>query len=368
MRRAMLCWLLAACAGSTPPSRPDPCLIARVAPGPEAARIPALSDPLEVARVRISEARLTGDPGFYELARQAVTCARVQGSDAIETDWLDAHLLLQLHHFAEAEAVALSLVERRGAWQDQMLLSDARMEQGELASAADALQQALDTHPSLAVYDRAAWLAWLHGQAEHALYLQRQAVSLGSEADPEPLAWALTQLGWWQAMRGGGGEAIDAALRLVPAYRPALQARGRLRLHAGDREGARADLLAAGETVAAKAALAELDPSVDVRAVGAQDARGFAIWLAPRDPAAAVVLLERELTDRQDAFTRLAHAFAVHHAGGQAKAEAQQALDTGIIEPEALAMAAVVLSRPDLMERARAAGPGLLPSWRAWSL
>jgi hypothetical protein len=367
MKPAVLCCLLAACVGSPPPSPPDPCLIARIAPGPESARITTLTDPLEVARARISEARLTGDPGFYELARQAVTCARGQDADPIETDWMEAHLLLQLHHFAEAEALALTLVERRGGWQDQMLLSDARMEQGRLQPAADALQLALDAHPSLVVYDRAAWLAWLHGQTDHALYLQRQAVSLGSESDPEPLAWSLTQLGWWEALQGGEAKALDTALQLVPGYRPALLARGRVRLHGGDLEGARADLLAAGETVAAKVALAEIDPSTDVRAVGAQDARGYAIWLATRDPAAAVTLLEQELASRQDAFTLLAHAFAVHHAGGDARSEAEQALNTGIPEPEALAMAAVVLSRPDLMERARAAGPGLLPSWRGWS-
>ena len=42
------------------------------APGPRAAEIlKALEKPVEVARLRIEEGHITGDPGFYSLAEQA---------------------------------------------------------------------------------------------------------------------------------------------------------------------------------------------------------------------------------------------------------------------------------------------------------
>jgi tetratricopeptide (TPR) repeat protein len=356
---------LLACASPQAP-QPDPCLVSRVAPGPLSAKIRRTDDPMETATLRIREARTTGDPGYYALAELAVACARqTPDHDPLEADWLAVHLDLQQHRFSRAEARARPLVAQRGSWRDHMLLSDALMEQGQLDEAVSTLQVAMDLRPSMPLYDRASWLAWLHGDHDHAIALQRRAVASAAASDAEAVAWTLTRLGWLQAMRGGSPAPLDAALERLPDYRPALLLRGKICLHEGDDACAERMLRAAGHTVAARRALKELDPTVDMEAVRQQDPRGFAIWLAPQDAARALHLLDGELSERQDAMTRIARAWALHHAGRDGRELAREALATGIIEPEALAMAAIVLSDPSLLARARRAGPGLLPSWHA---
>jgi hypothetical protein len=194
--------------------------------------------------------------------------------------------------------------------------------------------------------------------------VQRLAVSAGSPVDPEPYAWVLTRLGWLRALRGEPAEEIDAALALLPDYPHARFARGRIRLFLGH-PGAAEDLRAAGRTVEAFRALAELDPTVKVTEVGSQDDRGFALWLADSDPARALVLAESELAARQDAVTHIVHAWAVHKSGGDATAEARAAVGTRCLEPRVLLLGGLILKDATLLERALAFGPGLLPSERA---
>lgn len=358
--------LLGACSGvpSAAPEVPACGWMRAPAAGPLAAEVAAASAPLDIAELRVREARLTGDPGFYTLADQAVSCALARDPADLLARRAQAHVWLQFHRFAQVEALAQALVAEAGGAADWMLLSDAQMEQGKLDLAEASLQKALDLKPSLALLDRAAWLVWQRGDLERAIELERQAMVMGDPADAEPMAWAATRFAAYVALAGHPSDALDQALQLVPAYRPALLLRGRLRAAAGE-PGAAEDLRAAGQTVAAVTALAELDPSVDVAAVGDQDPRGFAVWLADHgDPARATRLLEEELQQRQDAATRVAHAYAVHRAGGDGRAEARAAVATGIADPEVLVRAAVVLADPELARRALQRPAGLLPSWR----
>lgn len=338
------------------------------APGPRQAEVAASLDrPLDVARLRIEEARLTSDPGFYTLAEEAVDCELSRDPDSSEGLRLRAHVLLQFHQFAAAEAVARPLYARTQDYQDAMLLGDALMEQGRLEEAGGFYQAAMDRRPGLPIYDRAAWLRWLLGDLPGSIELQTWAVQAGTPADPEPLAWVLTRLGWLHALNGAPSPEIDAALRLLPDYKPARLARGRVRLHAGD-AGAAEDLRAAGATVEAVWALSELDPTASVEAVGLQDPRGFAMWLSdrgrPEDLVRALALLEDELDARQDAVTHMAHAWATYRAGRDGTEEARAALATGNIEPRLLLQGGLLLGDPALLRRALAMGPGLLPSER----
>ncbi len=366
--------LLAACSTpqAPPPPAPDSCQIALApAPGPLATeRHAAAADPLQVARILIREARVSGDAGFYTLAELALECAlkRPPGADEGHREALRllSHVDIQFHRFAKVEADLTARMHDLPSWLDWALLGDAQMEQGKLDAAGASYQQAVDARPGLEVYDRIGWLRWLWGDLDGALEMAVLAAAGGSATDPEPYAWVLTRLGWLHALRGEPSTELDAALTLIPNYKPALFARGRVRL-AGGHPGAAADLRAAGATVEAVWALAELDPTASVASVRSQDPRGYAIWLTATDPVAARALLEEEWAVRQDATTRMARAQAAWAAGDTSidtSAEARAALATGILDPRVLRMGSRILGDPSLLERATAMGPGLLPSER----
>lgn len=368
--------LLLACSDPVAPLAPKaitgPCATLNVAaPGPLAAeRAAADGSPLAIARIHVREARLTGDPGFYTLADLALDCALSRDPGDREAARLSAHVQLQFHRFSAVEAQARALTAAPDAgWMDWMLLGDALMEQGELEQAGDAYQRALNLRPGLELYDRVAWLRWLWGDLDGALELQRMAVSAGSALDPEPLAWVLTRLGWLHALSGQPAPEIDAALGMLPDYKPARFARGRIRLSAGEMAGAAEDLRVVGPTVEAAWALSETglatasDPTV--ASVRAQDPRGYASYILDQDPAEAERLLLEERAARHDAVTRVALAAARHRLGQDVRAELLDALSTGVSEPRALLQAGLILNDPALLQRAAAMGPGLLPSERA---
>ena len=235
--------LLLACADPPAPVAPKitgPCAtLSAQTPGPLAEeRAKAKGAPLAIARLHVREARLSGDPGFYTLANLALDCALSRDPADREAARLKAHVQLQFHRFSAVEAQARQLTsDPQAGWMDWMLLGDALMEQGELDSAGDAYQRALNLRPSIELYDRVAWLRWLWGDVQGAVEMQEMAVSAGSPLDPEPLAWVLTRLGWLHALTGKPAPEIDAALALLPDYKPARYARGRIRLTAGDMAG-----------------------------------------------------------------------------------------------------------------------------------
>lgn len=344
----------------------DPCaFVGTPYRGPRSAEAGSTTDPTALAWLHVAEARATGDAGYYGMAARAAACAVARAPADVAARRAYAHTLIQLHRFGEAGEVAAGLAASEGGWMDWMLVSDAAVEVGRLDEAAAALDRAMSLRPGLPLYDRAAWLAWLSGDLGRALEVELQAVRAGTAADPEPLAWALTRLGTYADQAGTPSSALDDALRLMPNYPPALLARGRARLVAGDAAGARADLAPLQGTVRGRVALAELDAAVDVAAIAAQDRRSFAAWLIERDPARAASLLTDELVERQDALTHALHAAAVWRAGGDGAAEAAAALAATPGDPEVWFWAGRVLGRSDLMGRALGAGSALLPSQRA---
>jgi hypothetical protein len=365
----VILWLFA-CAEPTapPPAPPDPCAIYRApSPGPLAKeRAAAAADPKKVATLSIREARLTGDPGFYTLAETALQCAQTRTPGDKEIARLLAHLGIQFHRFAEVEATATKLTAADANWLDWALLGDAQMEQGKLDAAGVSYQHAADLRPGIEMYDRIAWLRWLWGDVDGSVEMQKLAVESGTATDPEPWAWVLTRLGWLHALRGEPAPELDAALALLPDYRPARFARGRVRLFRGE-PGAAEDLRAAGRTIEAVWALSELDPNESVETVRTQDPRGYAMWLTPRDAKGALALLQDEWKVRQDATTRMARAYAAWRASDTSidvSAEARAALATGSVEPRVLLYGGRILGDDALIARAIAMGPGLLPSER----
>jgi hypothetical protein len=187
-----------------------------------------------------------------------------------------------------------------------------------------------------------------------------------SGADAEVTAWVATALGTWKMYSGEPPNELGLALRAMPHYPHAHLALGRFWLWKGETERARQQLKEAGPTVAAVRALSEIDPSADVSQVRLQDPRGYALWLALRDPAAALPLLDGELDARRDATTVIGREWVAFRANAPFSEEAvRKALATGIAEPSVLLMAAEVLRDPALAARAASIPAGLLPSERA---
>jgi hypothetical protein len=192
------------------------------------------------------------------------------------------------------------------------------------------------------------------------------AVQAGVASDPEPLAWALSRLGWLNALSRQPAPELDAALALIPDYAPALLARGRARLDdrgpAADVEGGLADLRALTHNLEALRWRSDFE-AVDVPRE--LDPRGWADFFAPTRPREALAAAEEELASRTDAVTRMTHAWAAHHAKRAGAAEeARAALATGCPEPRVLHHAAIILGDREVATRALSMGAGLTPTER----
>jgi tetratricopeptide (TPR) repeat protein len=359
----MLSWFLVfACA---PAEKVDEsCTLAFVpSPGPLSEQTSTTTDPVALAELRIREARLAGDPGFLTLAELAVDCALSRDPRDVGARRWKGHIDLQFHRFAQAEARLTELAAETDFWRDHLLLGDAKMEQGDLDGAEVCYERALDQRPTVESYDRTAQLAWLRGDLAGAIGQETLAFGTVHEADPEVGAWVATALGTWKMYAGETPNELGLALKFLPDYPHAHYALGRYFLWRGEHDRAMEHLRKAGPTVAATRALSELDPSVDVRSVRLQDPRGYGLWLALEDPAAALPLLEAELASRRDATTVIGREWVAMRAGAPYSVEGvQKALATGISEPSVLLMAGEVTGDPALRARAAAVPGGLLPS------
>jgi tetratricopeptide (TPR) repeat protein len=361
----MIAWLAAlACAPAE--NVDESCTLAFVpSPGPLSEQTAAATDPVALAELRIREARLASDPGFLTLAELAVDCALSREPRDVAARRWKGHIDLQFHRFAQAEQRLTELVAETDHWRDHLLLGDAKMEQGDLDGAERSYERALDERPTIESYDRTAQLAWLRGDLQGAIAQETLAFGAAHEDDPEVAAWVATALGTWKMYAGETPNELGLALKLLPDYPHAHLALGRYWLSLGEEQRARHHLQEAGPTVAATRALSELDRSADVSAVRLQDPRGYGLWLALTDPAAALPLLEAELSSRRDATTVIGREWVAWRAGAPFSTEAvREALATGIAEPQVLLMAGELLGDGALKARAAAVPAGLLPSER----
>jgi Flp pilus assembly protein TadD len=214
------------------------------------------------------------------------------------------------------------------------------LERGRFAEAVAACQKLADLKPGLEAYSRVAHLRWLHGDIEGAIAAMEQAVSAGTNSNPEPQAWSLARLSYFYLQQGRFVEAHAAARKattLVDDYPPALLALGKAGLAAGNIYEAEfclahaahlnpipeyqwwhADSLeAAGRDREANELREEL------RQTGASnDPRTFAVFLATTgDQASEALFLARsEVEQRPDPFSWDALAWAQLAAGNSSAA------------------------------------------------
>jgi hypothetical protein len=324
----------------------------------------------------IARARREDDPGFYKLAERAAQAMLERAAEDDGALLLLGHALASQHRFAEAEAIARPLAERRGLPADHGLLGDALLSQGRLAEALPAYQAMMDLRPDSQAYARAAEVRWLTGDLEGAVEAMSVAARAVSRRDPAAFAWTWATLGLYQLRAGQYAEATrscDVALDADPDSSPAWVVRGRLLL-ALDRPGDAADALGRAaarsplpETLwayaeALRAAGREEEAQrADARLVATgerSDPRGFALYLAARrsDLPRALRLLAREVEARQDSTTLAAIALA-RSAAGEAQAAwpiMQRALAAGTPDPRLQLQAGLVAAAAGRREDASA--------------
>ena len=144
--------------------------------------------------LHIEAAQRVEDHERHHLAEQIALCLLERDDTNDGARLLHGHALHQMHRFAESEAVARRLVERRGLPWDHGLLGDTLLEQGDVAAAAASYQRMMDLRPGPEAYIRAAQVRWLTGDGPGAIEMMENAVRSMSPRRAVHLAWALTQL------------------------------------------------------------------------------------------------------------------------------------------------------------------------------
>lgn len=188
------------------------------------------------------KARETGDFSLNSRAEAALARSLSVEPDNYDALKLRARLLLTYHRFREALDMARRAQAMRPRDHDVYgALTDALVELGDYEEAAAAAQTMINLRPDTSSYSRVSYLRELHGDTEGAIEAMSVAVRAASPQDPENLAWCRVQLGSLLMNAGRLAEAereFDHALRLLPEYRMALEAKARARVAAGDLESA----------------------------------------------------------------------------------------------------------------------------------
>lgn len=341
----------------------------------------------------VALARSTFDDGFMRLADQTGQCIASIQPDASEALLLRGHVLHQLHQFEDAENLARRLVSQRGIWFDYGLLGDVLIEVGNIDEAVDAYQLMMNQKPGPQAYVRAARVRWLKGDLPGAIEMMDLAAGAIDSRNPETTAWVYVQLAGYRFQQNDDARAtllVDAALRLVPDYAPALLMRGQIRLAHSDYAAAVAALSRAAElnplpsyqwplieALESAGRQDEAESLIDnlIQVGAASDPRGHSLFLATRhvDIPLAITLAREELRTRQDVFTLDALAWALHAAGQslEARSLSRLALGEGTLDARLFLHAGVIAAAAgdtadahQWLHEARSMERALLPSER----
>jgi tetratricopeptide (TPR) repeat protein len=394
-----------AAAAATPADDPCGLALAPVAsPGPLAEQIAAqqrrAAEPRtteaaleQLGYLFVARARLTHDDGMYVAALETSACLERRHPSNDQARLLRGHIRHQQHRFAEAEALARTLVTSRGLAMDFALLGDALMEQGRLDEAATAYQRMIDLKPYYQSYTRAAHLRWLRGNLDGAIDLMRKAVAAASPRDPEAGPWARARLADYYLQAGRFERAraeAETVLAAHPRYGAALVVLARVHLAQARPADAVALLRTADAdnplpdvrwTLADALRAAHLDAEATtveralVREGGVGDPRTLALYLATRGeaPDRAIDLARRELAVRGDIHTHDALAWALARAGRAAEAAPHmtRALAEGTPDARLFLHGGIIAAASgdrararQLLSKAQAIAQTLLPSER----
>jgi tetratricopeptide (TPR) repeat protein len=312
----------------------------------------------------VEKARSSSDPGFYKLAEQCALCLESMHSNSPDALLLKGHVLHSLHHFKEAEPLALDLTRTRGLAFDFGLLGDVEFDQGKVAEAVAAYQRMVNLRPDLQAYSRVAQVRWITGDLPGAVDAMSMAAQAGSPLNAEPTAWTYSRLALLQLQSGdiaAAKHSVAVALQMQSNSAPALLALGRIELAAGETKAAVASLRQAAalnhlpesqwlladalRLLGKTSEAATLENQLEERGVS-EDPRSFSVYLSTRrlHPELSLKLAQNELDSRADVFTHDALAWALQANGHsmEAQAEMTKALAEGTQDARLFLHAAVI--------------------------
>ncbi|MBS1560953.1 MAG: hypothetical protein JSS89_05065 [Bacteroidetes bacterium] len=149
-----------------------------------------------LATIYMTEARITGEhPYYYPVALNAIDHGLMQHAHDEELLMLKTSVLLSLHHFAEARALATDLITRApNAAPVYGMLVDANVELGYYDQAIRAADKMMSIRPGLESYARVSHLREIHGDTLGALEAMKMAVQAGMPGTDDA-AWTRTTYG-----------------------------------------------------------------------------------------------------------------------------------------------------------------------------
>ncbi|MEM7160223.1 MAG: tetratricopeptide repeat protein [Myxococcota bacterium] len=195
----------------------------------------ALDPHIALASLLLRRQRETSNAALGHHADAVLRSARAMAPEDARVLMLTAMVRHDGHEFTSAAELARQVlaIEPSNATA-HLVLGDTQLELGDYEGAMDSVQRAVDLHPDLRSYSRAAHLRWLMGDFDSALAIMELAIDAGSPRDPEASAWCFADIGAMFLHRGDSARALAAAQRaltLVPDYVPArvIEARARAR-------------------------------------------------------------------------------------------------------------------------------------------
>jgi tetratricopeptide (TPR) repeat protein len=196
----------------------------------------------QLASAYMQKARETTDFTFNAKADDAITRSLRVEPDNYDALKLRAKLQLTYHRFAEALETARRAQTVRNDDHDVWgQITDALVELGDYDGAVKAAQRMVDLRPDSSSYARISYLRSLHGDTEGAIKAMVAAVYSANPNDPEGVAWCHVQLGN-ELMNAGKLDAAERefsiALQIFPNHTLVLEAKARMRIAAGDLQGA----------------------------------------------------------------------------------------------------------------------------------
>jgi tetratricopeptide (TPR) repeat protein len=319
---------------------------------------------VQLASLLMRRQRETSNAVLMRYAEDVLASARALAPEDPEVVLMTAMALQDGHRFRKAAELAKDVIAADpGNATAHLVLADAELELGEHEAAMDSVQAALNLHPDLRSYNRAAHLRWLAGDFDSALAIMELALDSGSARDPEASAWCFVDLGTMFLHRGDPARALastERALALVPEYVPGLVLKARALARADrmpeaisamqqavERRPSVEDLLRLaewheqqGDDAAATEVRSRAESLVD------DDPRPMALDLARRglEPERAVTLARRELRARRNIAAHDTLALALARAGqhDEALSSMQAALALGTADANLHLHAALV--------------------------
>ncbi len=195
-----------------------------------------------LAAAYMQKARESGDFSLNSKAEEALARSSALSVDNFDSLKLRAKLLLTFHRFTDALQVARQAQAINPRDHDVFgALTDALVELGDYPAAIASAQTMMDLRPDTASYSRVSYLRQLHGDIPGAIEAMRLAAQSANPNDLENVAWCLVQLGDGLLATGKLTEAeheYDRALFSFADYPPAIAAKARARVVAGDTDKA----------------------------------------------------------------------------------------------------------------------------------